>query len=147
MTKRTRRYRKTDRQWVAAELGGTVAIDAKGNHIEIVEDGADKALAVWLKPKDPEGTPILGPVITVGTARRDMFYAAILAVIESLVARGYRTGTATIRDERVVKLLKRGLGKLITVTPVGRNVKTGAVGHWQIDCDPVKVLPVLRGLA
>ncbi len=130
-----RRYAPTDRAWIAALLGGTAAIDAKGNHIEIVEDGDDKAFAVWLEPDGKDGTPILGPVIT-GPERRDMFYAALLAVIEALVAGGYRTGTATVAGERVVKMLQRDLGDVISVTPVGRNVKTGKPGHWQIDVVP-----------
>lgn len=144
MAKTTRSYEVVDRAWVEP-LAGKTAIDAKGNHIEVVEDGADKALAIWFGPDDLDSPAILGVVEAI-PPRRDMFYAAILAVIESLVARGYRTGTATVKDEQVVKLLQRGLGDLITVTPVGRNVKTGRVGYWQIDVDPAKVLPVLRGL-
>ncbi len=138
----TRRYIPADRTWVEP-LVGTAAIGAKGNHIEIVEDGADRAVAVWHESGD--NTPVLGVVEAV-PPRRDMFYAAILAVIEVLVAKGYTTGTADIPDRHVMLLLKRGLGDAITITPVGRNVKTGEPGYWQIDVDPVKVLPVLRGL-
>ena len=81
-----RAYRAADRAWVRDLIGDT-AIDAKGNHIEIVEDGSDKALAVWFEPED--GPPILGEVIAT-PARQKMFYAAILAVIEALVAKGTR---------------------------------------------------------
>ena len=140
--KLTRKYAESDRSWVA-DLIGAPAIDAKGNHIEIVEDGADRAVAVWHESGD--NTPVLGVVEAV-PPRRDMFYAAILAVIEALVAKGYTTGTADIPDRHVMLLLKRGLGDVITITPVGRNVKTGEPGYWQIDTVPADALPILRGL-
>ena len=139
-----RRYRKTDRAWVEPITGAT-AIAAKGNHIEVVEDGADRAFAIWYGPDDLAGPAILGVVEAI-PPRRDMFYAAILAVIEALIEKGYRAGTADVKDEQVVALLRRGLGDLITVTPVGRNVKTQKVGYWRIDVDPAKALSVLRGL-
>ncbi len=141
VTKLTRDYEESDRAWVAEKIG-TPAIDAKSNHIEIVEDGADKAFALWVETS----TPILGPVITI-PERRDMFYAALLAVIEALVVKGYQTGTANVLDERVAKMLQRDLGDLITVAPVGRDVKTGAVGYWQIDVVPSEVVDRLKGLA
>lgn len=145
MPKDTRQYDESDRTRVAEKLGGTAGIDATGNHIEIVEDGPDWALALWI-----EGgggiPPTLGEVITT-PERSDMFYAALLAVIEALIARGDRSGTANVRDKRVALMLQRDLGKLITVTPMGRNVKTGEPGYWQIDVVPSEVVDRLKELA
>lgn len=139
MTLLTRVYKESDREWVAEKLGGTAAIDAKGNRIEIVEDGADRGLAIWLETD----TPILG---VVDSTSREMFYAALLAVIEALVEKDYKTGTATIRDKRVMLMLKRDLGDTITITPVGRNTVTDEVGSWRIDVVPAEVVYKLRGL-
>lgn len=139
-----RRANPADREWISALIGGTAAIDANQNRIEVVEDGADKAVAVWLSP-DGEGVPILGAVLGVGPERRDLIYAAVIAACEAALAAGHTRGQATIADQRMVTRLVRDLG--LTATPVGRNVKTGKPGHWNIDIDLAEIVAELRRFA
>lgn len=142
MPSQSRHYQPSDRGWVTAALGSDAAIDTD-KHIEVVEDGADRAVAVWVEPV--AGSPMLGEVVSA-PPRLDMFYAAILAVIEELVAKGYQTGVARVLDEPVVEILQRDLGDAITVTPVGTNTKTGKTAYWEINTIPADALVVLRGL-
>ncbi len=139
-----RRYAPADRDWVAELIGGTAAIDAKGNRIEVAEDGADKALAVWHSPEDGD-VAILGPVLLVGPERRDLFYAAILAACEAALAEGYARASFYLLDRRMVTLIRRDFN--VFPTPVGRNVKTGQPGHWELTVDLADAATKLRRFA
>ena len=121
-----------DRTWLAALLGGTAAIDAAHHHVEIAEDGDDKAVAVW-RTAGSNGIAMLGAVETVGADRRDLFYAAILAACEGMLAEGHTRGNFRVPDRRLVRRIKRDFDE--RMTPVGRNVKTDQPGHWRLTVD------------
>lgn len=136
-----RRYAPTDRDWVAELIGGTAAIDARGNRVEIAEDGSDRAVAVWHSPEDGD-LAILGPVLGIGSERRDLFYAAILAACEAALAEGYAQASFYLLDRRMVTRIRRDFRE--TPTPVGRNVKTGQPGHWELTVDLADAATKLR---
>lgn len=136
-----RRARPADRAWISALIGGTAAIDAPRNRIEVVEDGDDKAAAVWVSP-DGEGIPILGAVLAIGPERRDLIYAAVIAACNAALAEGHTRGRAMIPDRRMVTRLRRDLG--LTAAPAGRHVKTGQPSHWEIDIDLAQIVGQLE---
>ncbi len=139
-----RRYASADRDWVAELLGGTAAIDARGNRIEIAEDGADRAVAVWHSPDD-RSVAFLGPVLLASPERRDLFYAAILAACEAALAEGYTQASFYLLDRRMVTRIRRDFQE--TPTPVGRNVKTRQPGHWELTVDLADAATKLRRFA
>jgi len=130
MSIQVRRFQEVDRVWVAALLSGNGTIDAKQTRIEIVEDGEDKALAVWLSP-DGDGLPILGTVLNDGRQRLNLFRAAIVAVCEAGIAEGHTRGRTLILKQRIMMLVARDFD--LTFTPVGTNVKTGEPGRWEVE--------------
>ena len=134
MTELTRRYEESDRAWVSAKLGKYAdgAIDQDTHRIEVVEDGADKAFALWIaKP----GHAYLGPIVVdASTERRDLFHAAIVATAKAAVAEGYTVAKTEVRKLAIVRILEEAYD--VTLTPAGRNVKTGKVSAWSLTVDP-----------
>ena len=133
--------RKSDRSWIKAVLGvgADGAIDQKRHRIEVVEDGGDRAMALWLAKE--HGPAFLGPVLVdAKTERRDLFHAAIIAVCRAVLAEGYTRGRTRVADARIVRILERSYD--IKLAPVGRKVATDAVGHWEIEIDPAKMIAV-----
>ncbi len=118
-----RRYAPADRDWVAELIGGTAAIDARGNHIEIAEDGAGKAVAVWHSPESGD-VAILGAVLGVGPERRDLFYSVILAACEAALAEGYAQASFHVLDRRMVTRIRRDFQE--TPTPSGGTSRRGS---------------------
>ena len=141
MTKFTRRHlRKTDLAW-AKPLLGEAAIIARGNYIEIAEDGPDKVLVVWYSPENDD-VAILGIVLGVGPFRRDLFYGAILTACEAAIVAGHTKATFRILDRRLVLRIKRDFQE--EPTPEGRNVKTGQPGHWELTVNLTDAATKLR---
>lgn len=134
----THRIEESDRAWVSAKLGKHAdgAIDQDTHRIEVVEDGADKAFAIWIaKP----GYALLGPVIVdASTERRDLFHAAIVATAKAAVAEGYIVAKTLVNKLTVVRILEDAYG--VKFTPAGRNMKTGKVDHWSLTVDPRDII-------
>lgn len=133
----TRRYTEADDAWVTEELGRSVRQER--HRIEIVEDGDEKAMALWVAKEGAEPVAFLGPVLVdASTERRDLFHAAIIATARAAVAEGFTVAKTRVKVREVVRILEEAYD--VTFTPVGRNIQTGKIASWELTVDPREII-------
>jgi len=119
-----------DRAWALRMLGAgaNAALAGERHRFIIAEDGAAKALALWVASEGD--TAFLGPVLVDPPGRHDLFNAAIVAVCQAGLDEGYTIGKTRVNDRRIVRLLERDFG--VTFTPTARNAVAGPVVAWEL---------------
>ena len=137
-----RPYKKADRAKVLALVGKAGVIDTPANKLLVLEDGATFGVVTWAWPNPFGGDlPFLGGVDLSDKARRDLYDKLLLAVCDAALAAGHARGQSIVTSEAVLTLMQATFD--VTVTPVGRNVRTGKPGHWEIEFDLAKNRTIL----
>ncbi|KKN62501.1 hypothetical protein LCGC14_0511170 [marine sediment metagenome] len=128
-----RPYKKADRATVLALVGNKGVIDTPTNKILVLDDGA--GCVVWSEVS-PFGSdlPGLGGWSLSDIARLDLRDKLLLAVCDAAMAAGHKRGHSIVTSQKVLDRMK-AIFIIDKVTPVGRNVKTGKPGYWEIEFD------------
>jgi len=137
-----RPYEEADRAKVLALGLHKGVIDTPENRQLVVEDGDTFGVVTWAWPGTIDmDIPTLGGVSISEPGRRDLYDKLLLAVCDAALDGGHTRGQAYVMDEFVLTLMQADFE--ITVTPVGRNVKTSKPGYWEIEFDLAKNREIL----
>ena len=128
-----RPYEEADHDKVLALVGHEGVLDTPANSTLTVEDGDAFGCVTWTSPNPfGFGPPHLGGVNLTHIARHDLRDKLLLAVCDAAMGAGHTRGHARVLSAKVLARMQ-AVFILDSVTPVGRDTKTGGPAFWDIE--------------